>query len=166
MTVATETLQEALAQIDELQLRYIRALDEKDMKAWLDTFSEKVQATYVCTTAESVEGKLPVAMMLDDSRGRLEDRVTFIAKIWAGTFQDYRTRHFVQRIHHERDGELWRVRSNYQLTCTPVGRDQRVETITGVYEDVVDCSGATAVFLSKKAIADVAVLPRYLVYPI
>ena len=152
--------------IDELQLRYIRALDEKDMKGWLATFSGKAEATYMCTTAESAESSLPVAMMMDDSRGRLEDRVTFITKIWAGTFQDYRMRHFVQRISHEQRGDVWHVRSNYQVVCTPIGRDQRIERISGVYEDIVDCSGGNAVFLSKKAIADEAVLPRYLVYPI
>ena len=154
------------AAIDELQLRYIRALDEKDMKGWLATFSRKAEATYVCTTAESAEGNLPVAMMLDDSRGRLEDRVTFITKIWAGTFQDYRMRHFVQRISSEQRGDVWHVRSNYQVVCTPIGRDQRIEQISGIYEDVIDCSEGTPAFLSKKAIADEAVLPRYLVYPI
>lgn len=155
-----------LAAIDELQLRYADALDQRDMNAWLGTFSRKDDATYICTTAESVEGKLPVSMMLDDCRGRLEDRVTFITRIWAGTFQDYRMRHFMQRIRHERDGDLWRIRTNFRVVCTPIGRDQRTDTVSGVYEDVVDCSGAEPVFLYKRAIADEAVLPRYLVYPI
>jgi anthranilate 1,2-dioxygenase small subunit len=157
---------EIVASLDELQLRYINALDQRDMKGWLECFSQKAGATYICTTAESVEGNLPVSMMLDDCRARLEDRVTFITKIWAGTFQDYRMRHFVQRIRHERDGDLWRVRTNFRVVCTPIGRDQRTDSLSGVYEDVIDCSGAEAVFLSKKAIADEAVLPRYLVYPI
>jgi len=152
--------------LDELQLRYVDALDRRDMKSWLASFSQKGEASYICTTAESVEGNLPVSMMLDDCRARLEDRVTFITKIWAGTFQDYRMRHFVQRIHQERDGDLWRVRTNFRVTCTPIGRDQRTDTVAGVYEDVVDCSGAEPLFLSKRAIADDSVLPRYLVYPI
>jgi 3-phenylpropionate/cinnamic acid dioxygenase small subunit len=165
VTAATE-VREALTLIDELQLRYIDALDEKDMGAWLALFSPDASASYTFTTAESVESNFPVAIMLDDCRGRLEDRVTFISKIWAGTFQDYRMRHSVQRIRCEQDAGMWRVRSNFRVICTPIGRDQRVETISGVYQDVIDVSGAQPLYRSKKAIADLSVLPRYLVYPI
>lgn len=158
--------QVALARIEELQNRYMRALDDRDMRGWLDTFSQDANATYICTNRESVEGNLPVAMMLDDNRARLEDRVTFITKVWEGSFQDYRMRHFVQRIEHVEEGGLWRIRSNFRVVCTPLGRNQRVETVVGVYEDVVDCSGENALFMSKKAIVDDSVFPRYLVYPL
>ena len=158
--------QNALSRIEELQNRYIRALDERDMRAWLDTFSLNAKATYICTNRESVEGNLPVAMMLDDSRARLEDRVTFITKVWAGSFQDYRMRHFVQRIEHAKQDELWFVRSNFRVVTTPMGRSQRVENVVGVYEDVIDCTDRRAVFIKRTAIVDDSVLPRYLVYPI
>ena len=115
MSAATGT-REDLAKVDELQMRYIDALGERDMKAWLALFSPKEDASYVFTTAESVESNFPVAVMLDDCRGRLEDRVTFITKIWTGTFQDYRMRHTVQRVRSEPDCKLWRVSSNFRVT--------------------------------------------------
>ena len=105
--------------------------------------------------------------MLDDCRSRLEDRVRFITEIWAGTFQDYRTRHFVQRLQHEvTQANVCRVRTNFQLICTPHGSNQKTVVIPGIYEDLVDLGPENATFLSKKAITDEAVLPRYLVYPI
>jgi len=158
--------QDVLSRIEQLQNRYIRALDDRNMRAWLDTFTLGAEAAYICTNRESVEGNLPVAMILDDSRARLEDRVTFITKVWDGSFQDYRMRHFVQRLEHAEEGRLWRVRSNFRVVCTPIGRNQRVESVVGVYEDLVDCSGESAVFVSRKAIVDDSVFPRYLVYPI
>lgn len=157
---------EALARIEELQNRYIRALDDRDMRGWLDTFSLDSQASYICTNRESVDGNLPVAMMLDDSRARLEDRVTFIKDVWDGSFQDYRMRHFVQRVEHAEQGQFWRTRSNFRVVCTPMGRNQRVESVVGVYEDLVDCSDKIAVFVRRTAIVDDSVFPRYLVYPI
>ncbi len=152
--------------IQELQLRYVSALDGKDIAGWLGCFANRPDASYVFTTRESVEAGLPVAMMLDDCRARLEDRVTFITKIWNGTFQDYQMRHFVQQVSAQKSDELWRVRSNFRVECVPNGRDQRIETVCGVYEDLIDARAEAAVIVARKVITDVSVLPRYLVYPI
>lgn len=154
-----------LAHLDQLQLDYIHALDSKDMAAWLATFVEDDDASYVCLAAENAEHDLPVAYMLDDSRARLEDRCTYIDRIWQGTFQDYRTRHFVQRVRHEPagDGE-YRVLTNFSVLFTPETGVTEV-LCAGRYEDVVSVNGR-ARFRSKRAVLDTAVTPRYLVYPL
>ena len=131
---------EELASLDVLQA-YISALDGKAMKAWLDTFDDDPDASYICTARNDVECGLKVAMMLDDCRDRLIDRCTFIEDIWAGTFQDYRTRHFAQRVTAERRED-------------------------GTYEDIIRMDGGRCRFLSRTAVTDNSVLPRYLVFPL
>jgi 3-phenylpropionate/cinnamic acid dioxygenase small subunit len=163
----TVVASEVLSQIEELQLRYISALDKKNMNGWLNTFSTAAEASYLCVTAESVEAKLPLALIMDDCRGRLEDRVMFITKMWAGTFQDYRTRHFAQRVSCSAVGEgVYEVESNFMIAITPADTGQAELFATGVYTDKVQVDENGARFLSKKVITDVAVLPRYMVYPL
>lgn len=163
MSTATVEL-DVLARIDALQNRYIAALDGKDMRAWADCFSQQENATYICRSAENEVNGWPIALMLDDCRARIEDRITFITKIWVGTFQDYRTRHFVQRVLCERDGALWKVRSHFSIEYTH--DPHRTQTLAvGVYEDVVELVDNEARFVSKKAIYDTTILPQYIVYP-
>ena len=88
---------EILASIDALQVAYARALDRFDMPAWLDCFEDDA-GSYICTTRENEEQDLPLALMMDDNRVRLGDRARFINEVWSGTFEEYTTRHFVQRL--------------------------------------------------------------------
>ncbi len=158
---------QALAEIDALQLLYISALDGKRMNDWLGTFADVADASYTCTTAENTERNLPVSWILDDNHMRLEDRVTFVTKMWVGIFTDYRTRHFVQRTRCEPAGEnVYDVESHYMVLSVP-GDTQRPEVFaSGVYLDRVQIGQQGARFLSKKAINDGAVVQRYLVFPL
>lgn len=152
-------------EIDELQARYVRALDNRDLAAWTDTFRMEPDTAYFCIAAENVERHHPVALMYDDSRDRIEDRVVFIEKIWADTFQDYRTRHFVQRLRIEQRGPgLYEVETNFTIVYTPETGRSEVQ-VAGVYRDEVVIDGDGARFRSKRAVYDTTVLPRYIVYP-
>ncbi len=156
-----------LAAIDALQVRYIAALDAKDMQAWLATFSADRDASYICTTAESERANRQLALIMDDCHDRLEDRVTFVTKIWAGTYADYQTRHFVQRTacRPAADGSF-EVESNVMVAYTPSETGRAELFTTGVYRDriVIDASGAS--FRSKKVVTDTAVVERFMVYPL
>lgn len=154
-----------LARIDGLQNRYISALDSKDMPGWISTFSERQDASYICRSAENEAMGWPIALMLDDCRARLEDRITFITKIWKGTFQDYRTRHFTQRLSCEKaSDDTFRVRTNFSIEYT-FDPNATAMLAAGVYEDVVVMEAGGPCFLSKRAIYDTTVLPQYIVYP-
>lgn len=156
-----------LSAIDALQLRYVAALDGKDMSRWLDTFAEEDNASYICISDENLSHGLELGLMYDDNRARLQDRVTYITEIWAGTFQDYRTRHFVQRVNAERiDDWSLRMRSNFSVFYTPENTGVSEVLATGVYEDVISTGNGAPRLLSRKAILDTTVLPRYLVYPV
>ena len=157
--------QEVLTRLDDLQNRYIVALDGKDIRGWTATFSERADASYICRSAENESMGLPIALMMDDCRARILDRVTFITQIWKGTLQDYRTRHFTQRVSCEQESEnSFRVRTNFSIEYT-LDPNAPKTLATGVYEDVVVLDGEQARFLSKRAVYDSTVLPQYIVYP-
>jgi anthranilate 1,2-dioxygenase small subunit len=154
-----------LQRIDELQLRYIDALDSKQMGAWLETFA--AEASYVCKTFESEAAGWDVALIMDDCRGRLEDRVKFVEKVWAGTFQDYQTRHFVQRVECTPGvAGAYQVRSNFTVVFTRSDTGHTDILAAGVYHDVIDVSGDQPAFRSKRVVMDAPKLPHYIVYPL
>lgn len=156
--------EEVLQQIDALQIRYIAALDRKDMAGWLATFD--AQGAYQCIAAENVEHGLPLALMMDDCHERLEDRVTYVTKVWAGTFEDYQTRHFIQRLSCEdRGGGVYGVVSNFSVLYTAEQGKTEI-LVAGRYEDEVVLNGGGAQFRAKKAVMDTNISPRYIVYPV
>lgn len=157
--------QDTLVRLDELQNRYIASLDNKDMTGWAATFAEREEVSYICRSAENEAMGWPIALMLDDCRKRIEDRIMFVSQIWRGTFQDYRTRHFVQRLSCEWVAEnLFRCRSNFSIEYT-FDPNASKTLAAGVYEDLVVMEDSEYRFLAKRAIYDTTVLPQYIVYP-
>jgi len=160
------TRSEILERVDELQQRYVAALDGKRMNDWLGTFSESPEASYVCTTAENVESDLPLALIMDDCRARLEDRVTFVTEVWAGTYTDYKTRHFVQRTACRVTGDsLVDVESNFLIVWVPGDTSTPEVFSNGVYQDQIRLTADGAEFMSKKVITDAPAVQRYVVFP-
>ena len=156
---------DVLARIDALQIKYVRALDGADMSGWLDCFGQ-TDASYVCTTRENEDQSLPLALMMDDSYDRLKDRVRFITEVWSGTYEDYQTRHFVQRLDcTEKGAGIYAVASNFMVAYT-TARGRSEILAAGVYQDEISLAGNDAKFKSKKAILDTVATPRYLVYPV
>lgn len=156
---------ELQAKVDDLQNRYILALDNKDMDGWLATFADRDEASYTCISAENDANNWPIALMMDDCKARLQDRITFINQIWKGTFQDYRTRHFTQRLSCDQVAEdTFRVRSNFIIDYSFDPHPTKV-LAAGIYDDLVAIDGEKIHFLSKRAIYDTTVLPQYIVYP-
>jgi 3-phenylpropionate/cinnamic acid dioxygenase small subunit len=157
--------QEATALLDELQGRYISALDEKQLDAWVKTFSQVENASYICISAENVDRGHKIALMMDNTLARIKDRVIFATKVWPGTFHDYRTRHFSQRLRCEAAGEnLYRVLSNFYILYT-VDPDPTKALAAGVYKDLVEIKEGRASFKERLAIYDTTVLPQYVIYP-
>jgi anthranilate 1,2-dioxygenase small subunit len=153
-----------LSQVDALQMKYLAALDKHDLEGWLACFAD--EASYTCITRENSEAGLPVALMLDDCRARLQDRVKFVNEVWSGTFEDYTTRHFVQRFECLPAGAgSFKVLTNFMVSYTN-RRGASEILVTGVYEDEVGLGGNGVRFKAKRAVLDTVTTPRYLVYPI
>ena len=154
----------ALPQLDALQMSYIAALDNKDMQGWLDSFT--ADGSYVCIANENEESGLPLALMMDDCHERLEDRVTYVTKVWAGTFEDYQTRHFVQRIAcTPKGGDLYETVSNFTVFYTDSAGNTGT-LVCGRYVDEIVVKGSGAKLKSRRAVMDTNVAPRYIVYPL
>ena len=157
----------ALTAIDALQTRYIAALDGRNMEGWLATFSENPDASYICTTAESEEAGLSLALILDDNYDRLRDRVTYVTTIWAGTFADYRTRHFIQRTAcRPAQDNLYEVETNFMVAYTPVETGRTELFAAGMYFDRIVIDGGNASFLAKKVVMDSSMVERFMAYPL
>ena len=156
---------DTLNAIDAMQTRHIAALDAQDMAGWLATFSTDPEASYICISAENEQRGLSIALMFDDSRARLEDRVSIVTKVWAGTYQAYRTRHFFQRLEcREAAPGRFEVMSNFSIAMTPEGGVSTLLT-TGVYRDLIEVTPAGALFRQRRAVYDADALPRYVVFP-
>jgi 3-phenylpropionate/cinnamic acid dioxygenase small subunit len=153
-----------LNEIDALQIEYLRALDRRDWNGWLGCFDS--EGSYICISKENVEQSLPLALMMDDCYARLQDRVTFITEVWAGTFEDYSTKHFVQRLECTETGpRQYAVASNFMLLYT--ARSGKSELLAaGEYKDDVILGPDGPRFRNKQAVLDTVTVPRYLVYPV
>lgn len=151
--------------IDALHTAYVAALDQGDMVAWAATFAVAPETSYFCISAENDRRGLPLALMYDDCRGRIDDRVTFVTKVWVGTYQPYCTRHFTQRLSCESAGNnQYRVTSGFTIMMSAEGGTTAVLT-SGEYRDLVEIQGDSAVFRERRVIYDADVLPRYIVFP-
>ncbi len=155
--------------IEALHTAYVAALDQGDMAAWAATFAVAPETSYFCISAENDRRGLPLALMYDDCRGRIDDRVSFVTKVWAGTYQPYRMRHFIQRLSCESAGNnQYRVISGFMIMMTPEGGATTILT-SGEYRDLIELQGegdkVRAVFRERRAVYDADVLPRYIVFP-
>lgn len=152
------------AAIHELHRIYIRALDRRDMAGWLACFEQ--DGAYLCQTRENHDGELPIGYMWDDRHGRLQDRVKAVKEVWAGTAEDYQSRHLTQLLECRlaADG-LYEAISNFVVFYTTNRGDSRV-LATGEYLDEIRITSGAARIKSRKAILDQLAVPRYLVYPI
>lgn len=150
------------AAVDELQNRYILALDNKDWNGWLQAFTADGQ--YFAVAADDAQAGRPLALMMDDSYERLQDRIAYITRVW--TYEDYQTRHFVQRIAIKSLGDNeYDVLSNFSVFYTSESGESNILAV-GKYEDHVLLGPDGARFKKKRAVIDTFLLPRYLVYPI
>lgn len=152
--------------VRRLEERYAAALDGRRMDAWLGCFTED-GSYYVIGADNDAEG-LPLCLMMDDCRERLEDRVTFVNEVWPGSFEDYRTRHFVQPLRLEPDGGepgVYRALANFTVFAT----DARGRTnlfIAGEYRDRIRVQGGDCRYVERRVVMDTFTTPGVVVYPL
>lgn len=162
--MAMLTDHDTLTLIDDLQQRYVSALDNLDMQGWLATFSG--QGQYRLTTLENEKHHLPLSLMLDDCYARLLDRVKFVDEVWGRTVEAYQPRHFVQRgISATNAGGEYQVHSNFSVYYTNKEGHTSL-LVVGRYQDLIVREGGGLKFKAKTGVMDTAVPPRYIIYPI
>jgi anthranilate 1,2-dioxygenase small subunit len=149
--------------IDELLGLYALVVDGQEWERWPELFAE--DCYYAVVSIENVEQDLPLAYMLDDSRGRILDRVKFVREVWAGTVEPYRTRHSIQRtMTMDLGSGVYEVQANFLVGYT-LGDGTAGMLAMGHYEDQIAVGEEGALFLRKVVYLD-NVPPRYLIYPL
>jgi salicylate 5-hydroxylase small subunit len=150
--------------VEALNLKYIRALDRRDMHGWLATFDNP--GAYICIPKENEDRGLPIGYMLDDSYARLKDRVTQVTQIQADAVEHYQPRHFTQLVDIQPLGGVnYRVETHFTVNYTPANTGRTEVLASGTYVDEVIVNGE-ARFRCRKAVLDTNVVPRYVAYPI
>src|SRR5215813_4343730 len=77
--------------VEDLNARYVQAIDDNKLEAWPDFFTE--QGRYRVTTAENFERGLPLGMIYATSRAMLRDRVRSLRE--ANVYEAQRYRHVI-----------------------------------------------------------------------
>jgi anthranilate 1,2-dioxygenase small subunit len=157
-----ETDSSVRAQVEALQTRYIRVIDDDRMEEWPALFTEK--CLYKIITRENYEQGLPLAVMECRSRGMLEDRVTGLRRINVYEPQRYSHQTSGLTITPMDDGTV-ECRSNY-LVIRTVGDGTMTLFSAGVYLDriVRDYDGAR--FAERIVVTDSRRVETLLVIPL
>ncbi len=95
----TQMTSELARQIQDLNARYVAAIDDDKLEAWPDFFS--ADGRYRVTTAENFERGLPLAMIYATSRAMLRDRVRSLRE--ANVYEAQRYRHVIGPPLYRRD---------------------------------------------------------------
>ena len=153
--------------VNDLLDRYVCVLDDRRIEDWPALFAP--EASYSVVTRENVERGLRVALVLDDSRARIHDRVTYIRDVWAGHFNDYYPRHVLSRtllVGEDGPSEgIVTARTSFAVYLTEPGSTSTLLAV-GEYVDRITLDGGMARFADKRVVLDTSILPRYFVYPL
>jgi len=153
--------------------RYIRVVDDpRRLDEWPGLFTD--QAEYIVITRENHERGLLIAVIRDDTKDRILDRVTIIKEFWGagGRAED---RHYNNVVPRHVVGPVWvepagtgevLVGANFAVYQTvQVDTSPRLLAV-GEYRDVVEVVGTIARLKSKTVILDTPVLQDVFVYPL
>lgn len=124
------------AQAIELLNEYVDAVDSRAMQRWAALFAR--EASYSVVTRENAERGLPLALVMDHTRERIEDRVTSVTKVWSSHYNDYWPRHLISNVSvGDIDEGRVALRANFALYLTEPGSPGSRLLAVGRYDDEV-----------------------------
>jgi anthranilate 1,2-dioxygenase small subunit len=151
-------------EVQNLNARYVAAIDEGKLEAWPDFFT--TDGRYRVTTADNFEKGLPLALIYATSRAMLRDRVRSLRD--ANVYEAQRYRHVIGpaviRVEGERE-----VRAQTSFMVARIMHTGELTLFaTGSYRDhvVVDAAGAGARFAEKVVILDSRLVDTLLAIPL
>ena len=153
---------ESQLEVQDLNARYVQAIDDNKLEAWPDFFTEN--GRYRVTTAENFERGLPLAMIYATSRAMLRDRVRSLRD--ANVYEAQRYRHIIgpPLIAPDEGGGL------HAQTAFMVARIMHTgETTlfaTGRYHDHIVLDDGKARFAEKLVILDSRLIDTLLAIPL
>ena len=149
-------------QIQDLNARYVQAIDDNKLEAWPDFFTE--QGRYRVTTAENFERDLPLAMIYATSRAMLRDRVRSLRD--ANVYEAQRYRHIVgSPLIAPGEGGVVEAQTSF-IVARIMHTGETVLFATGRYRDHVVLDGGEARFAEKIVILDSRLIDTLLAIPL
>jgi anthranilate 1,2-dioxygenase small subunit len=149
-------------EVEELYCQYVECLDDGALERWPDFFTD--ECVYQIIPRENFERGLPLALMLCESKGMLQDRVAAVQQ--TNVYAPRALRHLVSTIRITGlEGDVIQARANYAVFETPNNEVTRIFNV-GRYIDRLVRQGETLKFREKLCVFDSVVVPGSLVYPI
>jgi 3-phenylpropionate/cinnamic acid dioxygenase small subunit len=148
-------------QIEALNTRYIRAIDDDALEEWPKLFTE--ECVYRITTRENFSQNLPMALMECTSRGMLVDRVFGYRRV--NVYEPQRYTHLLSGLVIEPiDAGHVACRQNYAVIRTMVTGEMMIFS-AGIYHDRIRL-GAEALFEERIVVQESRRVDTLLVIPI
>ncbi len=150
------------AQVHDLFAEYVECLDDDELERWPELFTET--CLYQVVARENHDRGLPLAAILCESRGMLEDRVVAVRE--TSMYAPRYLAHVVgpARVRHGPDGTV-AARAGYTVFRTLADEETRVFN-SGRYLAVVDTSGDRLRFRELRCVYDSTLIPNSIVSPI
>lgn len=148
--------------LDDLQTDYVHSVDDDDLEAWPEYFTE--DAAYKIVTRENHAAGLPMGILYCNSRGMLRDRV--LALRTANIFEPHTNMHILSRSRYARTSdELIVGRTNFQVVRTM--QDGQMDLFAvGKYLDRIDAAGPELRFRERLVVIESRRIDVLLCYPL
>jgi 3-phenylpropionate/cinnamic acid dioxygenase small subunit len=153
---------EVRTRLADLYCAYADVLDEGELEAWPDFFTE--DCLYKVVPRENYERGLPIALIYCESRAMLIDRVVALRE--TALYVPRIVRHLTSNIRlRSIEAEGLRLTANFALYLTMI--DQPSELfLCGRYHDRVIEQGGRLRFAERICVYDATIVPTSLVYPV
>ena len=152
----------ARRQVEALNARYIRAIDDDQLESWPELFVEK--CLYRVVTRENFARGFALPLMECASRGMLLDRVTGYRRV--NVYEPQRYTHMVSGLAIERlDETRLQCRQSYLVIRTMVTGEMTIFS-AGLYLDKVILGGGNAKFEERIVVQESRRIDTLLVIPL
>lgn len=154
---------ETTFKVQELQARYIQALDDDRLEDWPNFFTD--QCRYLVTTADNLAQGMPLGMIYATSRAMLRDRVRSLRD--ANVYEAQRYRHMIAPPVIERgEGGVVHAKTSFMVVRI-MHSGEATMFVTGRYDDRILLDGPEAPrFVEKVVVLDSRVIDTLLAIPI
>ncbi|HUI28132.1 MAG TPA: aromatic-ring-hydroxylating dioxygenase subunit beta [Candidatus Kryptonia bacterium] len=148
-------------EVDELYADYVACLDEGELERWPEFFTD--ECLYQIVPRENYERRLPLALVLCESKGMLEDRVVAVRQ--TNVYGPRVLRHLVSSLRVQAANDVVIAQANFALFETTLDEPTQVFNSGRYLDRLVRVSGSLK-FKEKLCVLDGAVIRGSLIYPI
>ena len=153
---------ELYLEVQDLNARYIQAIDDNKLEVWPDFFTE--DGRYRVTTAENFERSLPLGMIHATSRAMLRDRVRSLRD--ANVYEAQRYRHVIgPPLMTQEEGGAVHARTSF-IVARIMHTGETMLFATGRYHDHIVRDDGGPRFVEKIVILDSRLIDTLLAIPL